>query len=60
VRFVLEVSRDQVGRLKGRASWDGGSQAVGFSGTLELLRVLEDHTELESSGVTPEDQVPSR
>lgn len=45
MRFVLEVSRDQEGRLTGTACWDHETQTAGFSGTLELLRLLEDHTE---------------
>jgi hypothetical protein len=60
LQFVLDVSRDQVGRLRGQATWDGGAQASGFSGTLELLRILEDHTELGFPSVTPEDEVPAR
>lgn len=45
MRFVLEVSRDTAGRLNGTAAWDDEAVSAGFSGTLELLRLLEDHTE---------------
>lgn len=45
MRFVLDVSRDAEGRLSGQIRWEGAARPVAFSGTLELLRILEDHTD---------------
>jgi hypothetical protein len=43
VRFELNCTADRDGRLEGTLSWEDGGPAD-FSGTLELLRLLEDHT----------------
>lgn len=41
MRVTLDLVRARDGRLEGTAATDGGTQHP-FSGTLELLRVLED------------------
>jgi hypothetical protein len=41
MRVTLDLVRAHDGRLEGTAATDGGAQHP-FSGTLELLRVLED------------------
>jgi len=43
VRFELDCTADRDRRLKGTLGWEDGSP-VPFSGTLELLRLIEDHT----------------
>jgi hypothetical protein len=43
VRFQLDCTSDSEGRLEGTLAWEGRG-SVPFSGTLELLRLLEDHT----------------
>ena len=56
VRFVLDVHRDPDGRLEGEIS-PQGEKARPFSGTLDLLRVLEDHTPAEDPSVeSPADE----
>lgn len=55
VRFVLDVHRDPDGRLEGEISPQGESPQP-FSGTLDLLRVLEDHTTADPSVESPADQ----
>jgi hypothetical protein len=42
VRFELNCA-DRDGRLEGTLAWEDGCGSVPFSGTLELLRLLEDH-----------------
>ena len=42
MRFELDCAADRHGRLEGTLDWDDGSPGA-FSGTLELLRLLEDH-----------------
>ena len=42
MRFELECVADSGGRLEGTIAWEG-RDPVPFSGTLELLRLLEDH-----------------
>lgn len=41
MRVTLDLDRDSDGRLEGTAAADDGPRRA-FSGTLELLRVLED------------------
>ena len=43
VRFELDCAADRDGRLEGTLAWEAG-HPIHFSGTLELLRLLEDHT----------------
>jgi hypothetical protein len=43
VRFELDCTADRDDRLEGTLGWEDGSP-VPFSGTLELLRLIEDHT----------------
>jgi hypothetical protein len=42
--LLLEVNRAPDGRLEGRIWTDGSDTWSSFSGVLELLKVLEDHT----------------
>jgi hypothetical protein len=42
VRLLIQVSRDDEGRLGGQVVPVGSDTMHGFSGTLELLKVLED------------------
>jgi hypothetical protein len=42
--LLLEVDRNPEGRLEGRMRTDGNDAWSSFSGVLELLKVLEDHT----------------
>jgi hypothetical protein len=44
IRLLVEVNRTQDGRLEGRMRTDGSTAWSSFSGVLELLKVLEDHT----------------
>jgi hypothetical protein len=44
VRLLLEIDRASDGRFEGRISTDGVNAWSPFSGVLELLKVLEDHT----------------
>jgi len=43
MRFVIELHRDRDGRFEGEIT-PQGQQPRAFSGTLDLLRVLEEHT----------------
>jgi hypothetical protein len=56
MRFVLDCVRDTEGRLTGQLSADG-ARAKPFCGTLELLRLVEDHL---PSPDTPDDPLPRR
>jgi hypothetical protein len=49
MRFELDCAADRDGRLEGTLGWEG-SGPVQFSGTLELLRLLEDHAPRQSAG----------
>ena len=42
VRLLMQVARDNDGRLGGQVIPVGSDKMHGFSGTLELLKVLED------------------
>jgi hypothetical protein len=44
VRLLLEIDRAPDGRLEGRVGTDGADAWSPFSGVLELLKVLEEHT----------------
>jgi hypothetical protein len=43
-RLLLEIDRAPNGRLEGRMSTDGADAWRPFSGVLELLKLLEEHT----------------
>ena len=47
MRFVLDCTAAADGRLEGTLSWENGDP-VPFSGTLELLGLLLDHTPREA------------
>jgi hypothetical protein len=49
MRFELDCAADRDGRLEGTLGWEGGGP-VPFSGTLELLRLLEDHAPRRPAG----------
>jgi hypothetical protein len=49
----MQVSRDGDGRLDGQVIVVGGARAHGFSGMLELLKVLEDLVLPDSNGDVP-------
>lgn len=49
MRFELNCAADRDGRLEGTLAWEDGGGPVSFSGTLELLRLLEDHTPRRSA-----------
>jgi hypothetical protein len=49
VRFELNCAADRDGRLEGTLAWEDSSDPVSFSGTLEFLRLIEDHTPRRSA-----------
>ncbi len=51
MRLVLEIDRTPDGRLEGRMRTNATNPWVPFSGVLELLKVLEEHTPI-SAGST--------
>ena len=53
VRLLMQVSRDGDGRLFGQVIVVGGARVHGFSGMLELLKVLEDLVLPDSDGDVP-------
>jgi hypothetical protein len=42
MRLVMQLERDTDGRLCGEISREDAVTSLGFSGTLEMLKVLED------------------
>jgi hypothetical protein len=42
MRLVMQLERDPDGRLCGEISREDAVTSLGFSGTLEMLKVLED------------------
>jgi hypothetical protein len=44
IRLLLDISRTPDGRLEGQIGADGTGTWKPFSGVLELLKVLEEHT----------------
>jgi len=44
IRLLLDVNRTPDGRLEGQMRADGTGTWKPFSGVLELLKVLEEHT----------------
>jgi hypothetical protein len=46
MRLVLEIDRTPDGRLEGRLRTNGTNPWRPFSGVLELLKVLEEHTSI--------------
>jgi hypothetical protein len=52
MRFVLDCVRDPEGRLTGQLSTPGANGQP-FCGTLELLRLVEDHLPPHDSTSTP-------
>ena len=52
MHFELECVTDSGGRLEGTMAWEG-RDPVPFSGTLELLRLLEDHAPARPAAPDP-------
>jgi hypothetical protein len=52
-RLQLDVVRTEAGRLKGRLVTDDGTTNVRFDGTLELLRILEETVNDDSTTPNP-------
>ncbi|MGA2210697.1 MAG: hypothetical protein ABSH30_13775 [Acidimicrobiales bacterium] len=48
MRLVLEIDRTPDGRLEGRLRTDTADVWRRFSGVLELLKVLEEHTSISA------------
>ena len=44
IRLLLDINRTPDGRLEGQIRSDGTGTWKPFSGVLELLKVLEEHT----------------
>jgi len=42
MRLVMQLERDTDGRLCGQITREGAVTSLDFSGTLEMLKVLED------------------
>ena len=42
MRLVMQLERDTDGRLCGQITREGAVNSLGFSGTLEMLKVLEE------------------
>jgi hypothetical protein len=42
MRLVMQLERDTDGRLCGQIAREDAVNSLGFSGTLEMLKVLED------------------
>ena len=42
MRLVMQLERDTDGRLRGQITREGAVTSFGFSGMLEMLKVLED------------------
>jgi hypothetical protein len=59
VRLLMQVTRDNDGRLGGQVIPVGSDTTHGFSGTLELLKVLEELVLPDSEDDMPkEPQIP--
>jgi hypothetical protein len=54
-RIRIEVVRSGAGRLEGRLATEDGTTDRGFSGTLELLRLLEDLAVEHPQALEPDD-----
>jgi hypothetical protein len=48
MRLILEIDRTLDGRLEGRLRTDATNPWMPFSGVLELLKVLEEHTSIST------------
>jgi hypothetical protein len=48
MHLVLEIGRTPDGRLEGRLRTDAANPWMPFSGVLELLKVLEEHTSIST------------
>jgi hypothetical protein len=57
IRLLMQVRRDHDGRLGGQVIPAGSDTMHGFSGTLELLKVLEDLVLPDSEDDGPKEAV---
>jgi hypothetical protein len=48
IRLLLDINRTPDGRLEGQIRADGTGTWKPFSGVLELLKVLEEHTSIST------------
>jgi hypothetical protein len=55
VRLLMQVTRDNDGRLGGQVIPVGSDEMHGFSGTLELLKVLEELVLPDSEDEAPKE-----
>jgi hypothetical protein len=55
VRLLMQVTRDNDGRLDGQVIPAGSDEMHGFSGTLELLKVLEELVLPDSEDEAPKE-----
>jgi hypothetical protein len=54
MRLIAEIERSSDGRLEGTILFEHRGQPISFSGTLELLRILEDEVPSAPIAAPPE------
>jgi hypothetical protein len=59
LQLLVEIDRTPDGRLEGRIRPDATEQWTAFSGVLELLKVLEELVEDDSSEPSDPDNAPN-
>ena len=59
LQLLVEIDRTSDGRLEGRIRPDAIEQWTAFSGVLELLKVLEELVEDDSSELSAPDNAPN-
>ena len=59
LQLLVEIDRTPDGRLEGRIRPDAVEQWTDFSGVLELLKVLEELVEGDSSELSASDTAPN-
>ena len=59
LQLLVEIDRTADGRLEGRIRPGATEQWTGFSGVLELLKVLEDLVEVDPSELSAPDNAPN-
>jgi hypothetical protein len=59
LQLLVEIDRTPERRLEGRIRPDAAEQWIAFSGVLELLKVLEELVEDDSSEPSALDNAPS-
>jgi len=53
MRLIAEINKTSEGRLEGTVLCEHRDQPIPFSGTLELLRILEDKVPSPPAAVAP-------